>query len=54
LAKCYKTTGNYDLAIKSIEKGKLASHTCYCDIEMRKKVEREAEKLLAEINDLKS
>jgi len=54
LAKCYKAIGEYDLAIESIEKGKVASHTCYCDIEMRKKIEKEAEKMYAEINELKT
>ncbi|MFX0041653.1 MAG: tetratricopeptide repeat protein, partial [Candidatus Hodarchaeota archaeon] len=54
LAKCYKALGKYDLAIESIEKGKVASHTCYCDIEMRKKIEKDAKKLYAEIKELKS
>jgi tetratricopeptide (TPR) repeat protein len=52
MAKCYKETGEYDLARESLEKGVRATNTCYCDIHMRKEWNEKKIKLLAEIDEL--
>jgi len=52
MAICYKELGNYDLARESLEKGKKATETCFCDIDMRKEWEEKKQKLLAQITEL--
>ena len=52
MAKSYKATNKFDLARESLEKGERATHTCFCDIKMRKEWNEKKIKLLAEMSEL--
>ena len=44
--------GKYDLARESLDKGKRATQTCFCGMDMRLEWEEKKKKLLAEIEEL--
>lgn len=52
--KCYKEIGNYKLARKNLEKGKIATGTCYSDCEMRNHYHKKADSILKEIEELET
>ncbi len=51
LAKCYKETGDYDLARDNLQQGERAIHTCFCDIKMREEWKEKKLILLAEMEE---
>jgi tetratricopeptide (TPR) repeat protein len=54
MAVCYRELGKYDLARDALEKGEKATHTCFCDIDMRKEWIEKKDKLIAKMDELEN